>query len=96
MIYDLDFYVQHTRDDLEFFRMWREQNNYEWPRTIDFAVHPGLRRPVCRYCRFYARHGEHTASASTIINRYNSAVNVFRSFWSGDGTYDSGSDSDSD
>ena len=94
MIYEIDFYVEHTRDDLEFFRMWRGQNTREWPYAHDYGHHKALRRPICRYSRFQARYEEHAAFASTIINRYNNALNVFRSFWNADGEY--GIDSDSD
>ena len=94
MIYEIDFYVEHTRDDLEFFRMWREQNTHEWPRANEYTFREALRRPICRYSRFQERYEEHAAFASTIINRYNSALNVFRSFWNADGEY--GIDSDSD
>ena len=100
MLYDIYFNVEHTRDDFEFFRMWREQNNYEWPRTPrtnGSTVHDRLWRPVCKYSGFRGRHERHAASVSTIINRYNNAANVFRSFSSVDGTCNSSeSDFDSD
>ena len=74
--------------------MWREQNTHEWPRSNDYTFRKALRRPICRYSRFQERYEEHAAFASTVINRYNSALNVFRSFWNADGEY--GIDSDSD
>ena len=94
MLYDIHIRVAHTRDDHEFFRMWREKNNYHWPytpRTNGSTVHDRLWRPVCKYSAFEERHKEHAESVTTIMCRHNSAVTVFRSFLRADGSPDSDS-----
>ena len=98
MLYDIHIRVAHTRDDHEFFRMWREKNNYHWPyaprtngSTNGSTVHDRLWRPVCKYSAFEERHKEHAESVTTIMCRHNSAVTVFRSFLSAGGSPDSDS-----
>ena len=97
MLFDIYIRVTHTRDDFEFFRMWREQYNYEWPRTPRTngpTVHDRLWRPVCKYASFEVRHKEHAESVHTIMCRHNSALTVFRSFNNADGSPDSDSADD--
>ena len=89
MLFEVDVEVEHTREDLEFFAMWREQHLLDWPRTRDHTIHRKLRRPVERYCSFGVRHEEHVQFAGRIIRRYNSALNVVSAFRN---DYDSDSD----
>jgi hypothetical protein len=91
MLFEVEANVQHTLDDREFFRRWREQHNIDWPRTRDHTIHRKLLRPVERYCSFSVRHEEHARFAERIIRRYNSALNVVSAFRNDD-DYDSDSD----
>ena len=93
-IYDLDFSLDHTHDDLEFFRLWREKYGEAWPLANNRRIHPGLVVHLGRYTLFSSRQRAHTDSISTIINRHNSAVNVFKSFNRPHGEYSNDSDSD--
>jgi hypothetical protein len=103
LIYDVVIKVEYTREDFLFFTAWRVKNvGFEWPNTPcapnvyirerRFVVHRGIRRFIHNYVYFLNRYIAHSKSVSKIINRYNSALNVYRSFTSEDGTYDSDSD----
>jgi hypothetical protein len=94
MLYNVSFRPEYTPNDAEFFTAWREKYGDTWPGRAGGArhIHQGLWKAYGRFCEFEDHHRDHAESVSIIINRYNTALNVHRSFTSGDGTIDADSD----
>ena len=100
LIYDIVARVEYTRDDFLFRRAWLARNRFDWPHVPrpfwqdSDMVHHTIRRGIYRYVTFINHYGTHGDSVSNVINRYNSALNVFRAFSSADDARNYDSDSD--
>jgi hypothetical protein len=94
MLYDLHILLEHTIDDAEFYRAWREKHGDVWPGRVGCAshIHQDLLRPYNTFWDFADRHKAHADSVSTIINRHNSGLYVARAFNRSNGEHDTDSD----
>jgi hypothetical protein len=94
MLYNAYIFPEYTPDDAVFFRTWEEKYGDRWPGRVGAAryIHQGLWKAYGKFSNFEDDYRTHGSSVSTIINRYNYALNVHRSFNSNDGTVETDSD----